>query len=109
MTEQAETVKTGIMALVGKRVSQSIKFCGGNVNIYKLSVAEVKEIQELAKSLETDDEAGFGILQKVIKASVEGGSELLDEHFEAWPMDELSKLSAAIMKFSGIGNEASGN
>jgi hypothetical protein len=37
---------------------------------------------------------------------VEGGEDLTDEDFETFPMDELSKLSTEVMKFSGIGQDA---
>ncbi len=95
--------RTGIAGLVGKRMSKNVKFCDTDVKISKLSVAEVKEIQEKAKVLETDDEAGFDILRTVIRSAVEGGDALTDADFEAFPMDELSKLSNAIMVYSGIG------
>jgi len=99
------TAPTGIMALLGKRMSKRVKFLDQDITIFKLTVAEVKDIQEKAKLLETDDEAGLDILRTVIRSAVEGGSALEDDHFEAWPMDELSKLSNAIMKFSGIGED----
>lgn len=97
------TAPTGIMALLGKRMKKTVKFIGADVTIFKLTVAEVKDIQEKAKLLETDEDAGLDILRTVIRSAVEGGSALEDSHFEAWPMDELSKLSNEIMKFSGIG------
>ena len=96
---------SGIKALVGKKMTKSVKFMGEDVKINKLSVAEVLEIQEKAKSLEQDDAAGFDVLKTVIKAAVDGGADLTDEDFENFPMDELSKLSAEIMKFSGIGQD----
>jgi hypothetical protein len=101
-----ETKTTGIMALLGKRMSKRVKFLGEDVTIFKLTVSEVKEIQEKAKNLETDEEAGLDILRTVIRRAVEGASELQDEHFEQWPMDELRDLSNAIMKYSGIGEDA---
>lgn len=97
---------SGIKSLVGKKMTKSVKFMGEDVKINKLSVAEVMDIQEKAKSLEQDDAAGFDVLKTVIKAAVEGGADLTDQDFENFPMDELSKLSAEIMKFSGIGQDA---
>jgi hypothetical protein len=46
------------------------------------------------------------VLKLVISAGVEGGAELTDEDFQGFSMDELSKLSAEVMKFSGIGSES---
>lgn len=97
---------SGIKGLVGKKMTKSVKFMGEDVKINKLSVAEVMDIQEKAKSLEQDDAAGFDVLKTVIKAAVDGGADLTDQDFENFPMDELSKLSAEIMKFSGIGQDA---
>jgi hypothetical protein len=97
---------SGIKGLVGKRVQKSVKFMGEEVKISKLSVSEVMELQNLSKDLKEDDTAGLGILRTVIRAAVEGGDDLTDEDFETFPMDELSKLSTEIMKFSGIGQDA---
>lgn len=37
--------------------------------------------------------------------AVDGGDELSDDDFKEFPMDELSKLSNEIMKFSGIAGD----
>ena len=97
---------SGIKGLVGRKMTKKVKFMGEDVTISKLSVAEVLEIQEEAKKLEGTEEGGFGVLKTVIKSAVEGGADLSDADFEGFPMDELSKLSTEIMKFSGIGQEA---
>lgn len=99
----------GIKSLVGRKMTKPIKFMGEEVKISKLSVSEVLEIQEKAKGGEVDESTGFDLLKRVIKMSVEGASDLSDQDFDTFPMDELSKLSNEIMKFSGIGGtEASG-
>jgi len=97
---------SGIKALVGKRVSKSVKFMGEDIKISKLSVAEVLEIQNKAKELKEDEALGLDVLRTVIRSAVEGGDELSDTDFETFPMEELSKLSTEIMKFSGIGTDA---
>lgn len=99
-----EIVK-GIKGMVGRRMDKTVKFMGQDLKITKLSVAEVMDIQVKAKELEADETAGFGVLKTVVMAAVEGGKDLTDEDFQTFPMDELSKLSAEIMKFSGIGTE----
>jgi hypothetical protein len=96
----------GIKALVGQRMTKTVKFLGSDVKISKLSVNEVLEIQAKAKDIEKDDTAGLELLKTVIRSAVEGGAELDDEEFNNFPMDELSKLSNEIMKYSGIGQEA---
>lgn len=93
--------------LVGKRITKTTKFMGTEVTITKLSVAEVKEIQEASKPAEEghDDEAtGIEVLRKVIQLSCPESRDLSQEDFETFPIDELSKLSEEIMKFSGMGN-----
>lgn len=96
----------GIKALVGKKMTKTVKFMAADVTISKLSVSEVMEIQERAKAINKDDEEGFNILKTVIRASVEGAKELADDDFNNFPLDELSKLSNEIMKFSGIGQDS---
>jgi len=97
---------SGIKSLVGRKMTKSVKFMGEDVKISKLSVSEVMTIQEKAKDIENNDTAGLELLQTVIRSAVEGAEDLADEDFQTFPMDELSKLSNEIMKFSGIGAEA---
>ena len=73
------------------------------VEIRKLNVRQVKEVQALAKELEENDDAGFDILHKIITIATVGAEAIPMTDFEQFPMDELSKLSTEIMKFSGIG------
>jgi hypothetical protein len=100
-----------IMDMVGKRSSREADFIGSKVTIYKLSVGEVKRIQEIAReqeALSEDEQDELAVVSVVIKSSVEGGADLQREHFEAWPMDEIRKLSTAIMRFSGFDAGAEG-
>lgn len=98
---------SGIKALVGKRMTKKVKFMDSDVVIEKLSVSQVMEIQEKAKTISeaADDTSGLDLLKFVIRTSVEGANELSDEDFASFPMDELSKLSEAVMAFSGMGRE----
>jgi len=98
----------GIKGLVGRKMTKTVKFMSEDVKIAKLSVSEVMEIQAKAKDLEGDEQNGFELLKKVIKLSVEKADELSDEDFNNFPMDELSKLSNEIMKFSGIVGDTQG-
>jgi hypothetical protein len=91
--------------LVGKRMSQKFKFMGEQVEIVKLSVHEVMEIQEAVKALEGNEQQGLETLKVVIRIGVPAAAELSDEDFDTFPLDELSKLSNEIMKFSGIGGD----
>jgi hypothetical protein len=120
---------SSIKALVGKTMTKSVKFLDSTVTISKLTVGQVQEIQEAAKQAEAreadfrkqvaaaeasggsmpesqDKFAGLDILKKIIVLGVEGGSDLTDEDFQSLPMDELSKVSKEIMKFSGLGEDS---
>ena len=100
------TEVTGILALVGKRASKRVKFLGEDITIRKLTVAEVRAVQELAKELEgKEDDNGIQMLELVIKSSVVGGDQLTTENFEEWPIDELATLSNDIMKYSGFNKD----
>jgi hypothetical protein len=95
----------GIRGLVGRKMTKTVKFMNEDVKISKLSVSEVMEVQELAKKIESNESEGFNALKTIIRAGVEGGKDLDDQAFENFPLDELSKLSSEIMKYSGIGQD----
>jgi hypothetical protein len=96
----------GIKALVGQRMTKTVKFLSGDVKISKLTVSEVLEIQNKARDAEKDENSGLELLKTVIRMGVEGGDDLDDTDFDNFPMEELSKLSNEIMKYSGLGQEA---
>jgi hypothetical protein len=93
---------SSIMKLVGKKMSQEVKFMGEKVKISKLSISQVEEIQELSKDLEANPDKGFDVMKKVLRSAVEGGEELQDDDFKNFPMDEMASLTQAIMAFSGV-------
>lgn len=97
----------GMKSLVGRKMTKTVKFMNENVEINKLSVNQVLEIQTVAKNA-GENENGLELLKMVIKQSVQGAEDLTDEDFNSFPMDELTKLSNEIMKFSGIGAEQQG-
>ena len=96
---------TGIKGLIGQKMTKKVKFMGEDIQIAKLSIAEVMTVQEQVKVSEGDDRKGFEVLKTVIRASVEGADGLTHEDFDGFPLDALAKLSQEIMKFSGISAE----
>jgi hypothetical protein len=103
---------SGIKGLVGKRLDKEVSFMGQKIKIHKLSVADVIQVQVMAKTVqqEAEDETskekkGFELLKHVIRCSAEGGADLDDEDFEKLPLEDLSRLSSEIMKFSGLSDE----
>jgi len=98
------TEVVGMKNFVGRKMQKTVKFMGEDLKISKLLVSEVLEIQALAKITEETD--GLNVLKTVIRSAAEGGKDLTDEDFNSFPIDELSKLSEEIMKYSGLGKEA---
>jgi hypothetical protein len=95
--------------LVGKTPTKEVSFCEVKVKIKKLSVDQVFEVQRRSKAnseIEGDDaeNAGMELLQYVCECSVEGAAGLTKDEFRSFPVDELSKLSNAILEWSGLGN-----
>jgi hypothetical protein len=97
-----------ITQAVGKRATKDVDFNGIKVTISKLTVAEVMEIQKASDVSADDQNSGLAVLRQIINSSVEGGKDLSDDDFNGFPMDELTKLSNAIMNFSGIGESGKG-
>lgn len=96
-----------IKNLVGKAVTEKVKFMGEELVISKLTVAQVLDIQKIAKA-EADragDEDSMAIMRTIIRASVADAGDLSDSDFESFPLDELGKLSNRIMQFSGVGEK----
>jgi hypothetical protein len=92
----------GIKGLVGQRMTKTVKFMNKDITIQKLTVAEVLAIQEKAKNADKDETEGFNVLKTVIRSAVPGADELSDEDFNSFPLEDLTKLSNEVMKYSGI-------
>lgn len=109
-----ETTNAGIRGLANRKMTKDVDFMGTKLKISKLSVAEMKQVQEIAKLPEAaegedapvmTEAQSLKVLQTVIQCGAEGGAEMTAEEFESMPIDELSKLSEAIMAFSGMGSK----
>lgn len=96
---------TSLKDLLVKPITQKVDFMGSKVEIRKLTVKEVQDIQSSAKDMEKDENQGFGVLMKVVRVGCPMAVTLTDEDFSGFPLDELSKLSNAIMKHSGIAGD----
>ena len=94
---------------IGAKIKKNIKFMGQDLEIAKLTVNQVLGIQELAKEVQegASEETNLKLLMYVIRVGAEDLSELTMEQFKEFPMDELSKLSEEIMKYSGLGKQSS--
>jgi hypothetical protein len=96
---------TGMKALVGKRITKKVAFMGDKVEISKLTLSEVTSIQDFAKEAENDDSKGLELLKMVIRMSVEGASDLTDDDFNTFPLEEISSIAEQVMSFSGMRQE----
>ena len=97
--------------LVGKKIGKKVSFMDDEVEILKLSVSEVLEVQKIIEKnskLKNQEENSIKLLMTVIKLAVPDASELSEEDFKSFPIQELNTLSEEIMSYSGLG-AAAGN
>lgn len=86
-----------------KPMLTKVKFMGEDVEIAKLTVAQVMSIQDAAKAIKDgDEEANVELLVKVIGFATPEFKDFSLDDYLSLPMEELSKLSNAIMKHSGL-------
>jgi len=93
--------------LVGKVITEKVEFMGDQVEVKKLSVKEVLQIQKIVdKSQKSkDEESQIRLLQDVIKVAVVGADEVSEEDFNKFPLGELNKLTESILSLSGLGQD----
>lgn len=88
------------------RATKKYKFLGLDIDIQKLSIADVQKVQEEAKVAEAakdDADANLKLLVTVIRLGAPEMAELSEEEIFALPMEDLSALSTEITKYSGLG------
>jgi hypothetical protein len=93
--------------LVGKRITKKVPFMGDEVEIIKLSVGQVLEVQKLLNksSKSKSEESQVELIRDVVKLAVIGANELSNEDFKQFPLAELNELSEAIISYSGLGGD----
>lgn len=90
---------------VGKRSTETVDFVGLQLEINKLNINQVLEIQDLTKKLtETGnaEQSSIEILSAVIRAGAPELRDLSKQEFQDFPMNDLAELSNRIMTFSGL-------
>jgi len=94
--------------LVGKVITEEVDFMGDKVEVKKLSVQEVLEIQKIvdASTKSKSEKAQLTLLQDVIKIAVVGANEITSEEFSQFPLGELNQLTESILNLSGLGGES---
>lgn len=95
-------------------MSMDFKFCNETIKIRKLTVSQVSAIQttareiELAKSdtsadgLARSEKLSMDLLELMIRSGVDEFKDFTSEEFGELPIDELTKLSNQILKYSGL-------
>jgi hypothetical protein len=91
--------------LVGKVITKKVPFMGDEVEVRKLTVGTIMDLQKIIQKAEKskDDKAQLKLLCDIIKVAVVGAEELTDEDFESFPLSELTELSNHVMRVSGLG------
>jgi len=97
--------------LVNKLITEKVPFMGDEVEVKKLSVLEVLQMQKLVEKANKSkgDEAQITLLTSVVRLAVIGAKEITDEEFKSFPIAELSDLSNNIMRLAGLGDTTAGN
>ena len=87
--------------LLNKRMTTMTPFLDTKLEIRKLSVGEVTGIQD--KIAEDNSERNdLDLPIEIIQLATTGAEDITREEFDEFPLDEVIKLSSAIMKYSGI-------
>lgn len=73
------------------------------VEIRKLSISEVFEIQKIINKKGKTDE--MEVLRALLKLAVVGAEDLTEEEFNSFPPGELNQLSEVIMEYCGLGDK----
>jgi hypothetical protein len=93
--------------LVGKTMTQKVPFMGDEVEVKKLTVGEILELQKVINASQKgkqDEEKQMKLLRDILRLAVIGADEISDEEFSNFPLGELSELSQKVVAVSGMGN-----
>jgi hypothetical protein len=91
--------------LVGKTITEKVPFMGDEVEVKKMTVGEILDMQKLIKSAAKSkkEDAQIGLLRDIIRVAVIDAADITDEEFNSFPISELNSLSEKILELSGIG------
>jgi len=69
---------------------------------------DANKLREALKADKRAEKQSYAVIRLVVGAGAEGGADLTDDEFDAFPLDELNSLSMAIMEWSGMGQDKKG-
>lgn len=89
---------------IGSTAKKKLTFLGQELEIAKLNINQVLEIQALTREAEAsgDNNSGIKVISAVVRAGAADLRELTQTELQELPMDDLSELSNAIMDFSNL-------
>lgn len=93
--------------LVGKVQTKKVPFMGDEVEIRKLPIQDILELQDVITKLSSEGDQ-LGLLRHVLRTAVIGADELTDEDFNTFAPDDLNKLAEHILEFCGLATGTSG-
>ena len=73
------------------------------MEIKQLTVKGIKDLQKALDTSKTDDVTGVKTLSAIFKCTVVGAQDMTEKDFEKFPIQALTKLSADIMQYNGLG------
>ncbi len=88
------------------QLKREVPFMGGVIDVRKTTVRDLRDVQELAKTIDftKDTEETMQFVYNTLRRFVDGASDMTDEEFEEFPVEDLSGLIQTILG-SGSGNE----
>ena len=94
--------------------TKKVSFLGKSnaLEIRKLSGLEIHDFQTFVNSEElkalTEGERGTKIQNYILRVGVTDASEITDEEFLTFPLDELANVAKEVLRFSGAGGGDAG-
>jgi len=98
--------------LLGKAKSTKVPFLGSEVEVNKLTVAQVKQFQAELNAVKdvVDEDSGLKIQRTIVRMGVVGAADLTDEELDSFPLVELTALTQKILELAGVaGASTEGN
>lgn len=87
--------------LVGIQQTKKIPFMGDEIEILKLPVSKILELQKsITAATKSKDE--LAVLRVVLRAAVIGAEEMTDEDFTTFPASDLNEVAEAILEYCGL-------
>jgi hypothetical protein len=91
--------------LVGKPQTKKVEFVGDEVEIKKLSVSQVMELQEIIKKAAKSKDQ-LQVLRDILRIAVVGAEEMTNEDFDTFSPVDLNHLAEEILSYCGLSDKS---